>query len=99
MSALSSCRAGPGIHGAAPEAAGASADRWTPGQARGDGSFADAAVRLAGLAAVAFGWRPDEFWGATPDELAAPLRALVPEGEAAADAGLIARLQEAYPDG
>ena len=56
-------------------------------------------MRLAGLAAVAFGWRPDEFWRATPDELAAPLRALAPEGEAPPDAGLIARLQEAYPDG
>jgi hypothetical protein len=56
-------------------------------------------VRLAGLAGVMFGWRPDAFWRATPDELAALMRALLPEEATPPDAGLIARLQEAYPDG
>ena len=42
------------------------ADRFGPG-----------ALRLAGLAARALGWRPDEFWGATPAELAA---ILIPDG-------------------
>ena len=33
--------------------------------------FGDAALRLAGLAGLLFGWRPEEFWQATPAELAA----------------------------
>ena len=61
--------------------------------------FAHAAVRLAGLAGVLFGWRPDEFWRATPDELAALTRALAGEATAPPDAGELARLMEAYPDG
>ncbi|MEH3035795.1 MAG: phage tail assembly chaperone [Sphingomonas adhaesiva] len=62
-------------------------------------NFADRAARLAGLAGVAFGWRPDEFWCATPDELAALVAALAPEEATPPDAGLIARMQEAFPDG
>jgi hypothetical protein len=34
------------------------------------GRFADAARRLAGQVALLLGWRPDEFWTATPAELA-----------------------------
>lgn len=63
--------------------------------------FAERAARLAGLAGIAFGWRPDDFWRATPAELAALLQAA--QGEAAADApadaALIARLMEQFPDG
>ena len=36
-------------------------------------SFARSAIRLAGLATRAFGWAPDQFWAATPAELAAIL--------------------------
>lgn len=36
-------------------------------------TFAEAAVRLAGLAAQTLGWRPREFWAATPAELAQSL--------------------------
>jgi hypothetical protein len=35
--------------------------------------FGPAALRLAGLAARLLGWRPGEFWAATPAELAAAL--------------------------
>ncbi len=35
--------------------------------------FGPAAAALAGLAARMLGWRPDEFWSATPAELAAAL--------------------------
>jgi uncharacterized phage protein (TIGR02216 family) len=62
-------------------------------------TFAAAAARLAGVAAVTLGWRPDEFWRATPDELAAPARALSPAEAVPADAAMLARLQEAFPDG
>ncbi|MGH6780781.1 MAG: phage tail assembly chaperone, partial [Sphingomonadaceae bacterium] len=60
--------------------------------------FADAAGRLAGMAGALIGWRPDEFWRATPAELAGVLEALSPR-EAAADAEAIARLKEMFPDG
>lgn len=36
-------------------------------------TFADGAQRLAGLVPRALGWRPAEFWAATPAELAAIL--------------------------
>lgn len=44
-------------------------------------TFATAAARMAGLAAQALGWRPAEFWAATPAELALSLGS--PEAEAA----------------
>lgn len=37
------------------------------------GTFGESARVLCGLAARALGWRPHEFWGATPAELAACL--------------------------
>ena len=40
--------------------------------------FAPGAARLAGLAGRALGWRPAEFWAATPAELAV---ILAPPGE------------------
>lgn len=36
-------------------------------------SFGERAVMLAGLAAQRLGWRPSEFWGATPAEMTAAL--------------------------
>ena len=39
------------------------------------GTFAAAAARLAALAARVLGWRPGEFWAATPAELALSLGA------------------------
>jgi hypothetical protein len=35
--------------------------------------FGHVAVRLAAIAAKALGWRPGEFWAATPAELATSL--------------------------
>lgn len=35
--------------------------------------FGDAAARSFGVAASLLGWRPDEFWNATPAELVAVL--------------------------
>lgn len=60
--------------------------------------FSEAAARLAGLAAALLGWRPDEFWRATPAELAAVLRALAGEEAAGASRGDLARLMEMFPD-
>lgn len=41
-------------------------------------ALAPAAARLAALAAQALGWRPHEFWGATPADLALALTPLAP---------------------
>lgn len=61
--------------------------------------WAEAAAHLAGLSAALLGWRPDEFWNATPAELATIIAAFSPEQGDAADGALIARLKEQFPDG
>jgi hypothetical protein len=61
--------------------------------------FSAAAARLAGLAGALLGWRPDEFWKATPAELAAILAAMAPDAPAAVSADDLARLKEMFPDG
>jgi uncharacterized phage protein (TIGR02216 family) len=63
------------------------------------GEVAAAAARLAGLAGALLGWRPEEFWRATPAELAAILAAFAGETVAPPDAGLFAQLKEQFPDG
>lgn len=65
-------------------------------------TFAERAARLAGAAGALAGWRPDEFWRATPAELETVLTALAgPEGAGATppDAATIAALKEQFPDG
>lgn len=54
---------------------------------------------LAGVSGAVLGWRPDDFWAATPDDLAAVFGAVIGEVETPADAALIGRLQEIFPDG
>ena len=54
---------------------------------------------LAGLCSAVLGWRPDEFWAATPAELATIFEALTPQAEASGDSALITTLQEQFPDG
>ena len=65
------------------------------------GGFAQFAARLAGVAGALLGWRPGEFWAATPAELACVITALTGDDPPAAppDASTIARLMEEYPDG
>ena len=62
--------------------------------------FAEAARRLAGVAGWLLGWRPDEFWRATPAELEAVLRASRGEEDAepTVDGGELARLRAIMPD-
>lgn len=64
-------------------------------------TFTARTARLAGLSAVLIGWRPDDFWAATPDELAGVLAVLM--GDAATvvppDAAILAKLKEQFPDG
>lgn len=65
-------------------------------------TFAEGAGRLAGMTAWLLGWRPGEFWAATPAELGAILAAARRDegGEGAPpDAATMARLKEMFPDG
>jgi len=65
-------------------------------------AFAASATRLAGLAGALLGWRPDEFWRATPAELEAVLAAFATPPTAAGllpDVATIAALKEQFPDG
>jgi uncharacterized phage protein (TIGR02216 family) len=61
--------------------------------------FAEAARRAAHVAATALGWRPAEFWAATPAELVTALGLDVPLADAPVDGGGLAALMERYPDG
>ena len=58
--------------------------------------FGERAVALAGPAARMLGWRPDEFWRATPAELAALLQDDLIEPVAGDE---LERLMEQFPDG
>lgn len=64
----------------------------------GNADFSSGAARLAGIATVLLGWRTDEFWRATPAELATIFAALAPPAAAAGDAALIRRLKDHFPD-
>lgn len=65
-----------------------------------DERFGLAAVALAGMMARAFGWRPDEFWAATPADVAAVLGAWGEGGvEAAVDRAGLTAMMEQFPDG
>ncbi len=61
--------------------------------------FSESAARLAGMAGALLGWRPDEFWAATPAELAAVLTTLSGGAGPCATPFDLARLMEMYPDG
>lgn len=62
--------------------------------------FSDGAARLAGVAGALLGWRPDEFWRATPEELATIFSAMAGDGDGAGppDTGDLARLMARFPD-
>ena len=67
-------------------------------QVQHDGGFANAALKLCGQCALLFGWRPHEFWDATPAELACVLAAYAPRDETLPNAADLQKLREMYPD-
>ena len=69
-----------------------------PDNGRGD-SFGASAVRLCGLAARVLGWRPGEFWAATPAELAAIFSENVEPVAGEELAALMARFPDGVNDG
>ena len=62
-------------------------------------SFTDNALRLGGHSAWVLGWRPSEFWNATPFELASILSSGAPAHETPPDAAALHTLMELFPDG
>jgi hypothetical protein len=50
------------------------------------------------VAGALLGWRPEEFWRATPAELGAVLGALMPEAVEGVAADELARLRAMFPD-
>lgn len=56
--------------------------------------FGPEALRLAGLAAYLLGWRPAEFWAATPADLAASLAPALPAASPGIDRADLNRLME-----
>jgi uncharacterized phage protein (TIGR02216 family) len=61
-------------------------------------NFAEAAQKLAAQTALLLGWRPDDFWNATPTELACILSAASADS-AAVDTKTLTELMEQFPDG
>lgn len=60
-----------------------------------DERFADAALRLSGQCALGLGWRPDEFWDATPAEVVAIFAASrAPQDAASVSRGDLNRMME-----
>ena len=59
--------------------------------------FGEAAARLCNAASLLLGWRPDEFWSATPAELALALQppSAAPDSP---DAATIGALRRRFPD-
>lgn len=61
--------------------------------------FAAAALRLSGLVPRALGWRPQDFWSATPAELVAILQPSAAETGAPLTRGELTNLMERERNG
>ena len=59
--------------------------------------FGDAAARLCGIASFSLGWRPNEFWEATPAELALAIQPADAAGDVP-DHDTITALRARFPD-
>lgn len=65
-----------------------------------EGLFGSGALVLLGMTARLLGWRPDDFWAATPADVAAVLTAWRDEADAGGvDRPALAAMMEQFPDG
>ena len=65
-----------------------------------DDRLGPAAIGLAGVLARVAGWRPDEFWAATPADVQAVLAGWAEaEADADFDGATLAAMMERFPDG
>ena len=62
-------------------------------------AFGPGAVRLAGLMARLAGWCPEQFWRATPADVAAVLAGWREEACDGVDGAVLAAMMERFPDG
>ena len=60
-------------------------------------SFAEASKAAARVAAALLGWRPDDFWAATPADLRTALGLDLVDDDPA-DSDLLRHMMEAFPD-
>lgn len=60
--------------------------------------MSNSAGALLGLMARLAGWRPDEFWQATPADVAAVLAGWREEAGDGVDTAALAAMMERYPD-
>ncbi len=69
-------------------------------EAASEQAFGSCAVLLLGVMARVVGWRPEDFWAATPADVRAVLAGWV-EADAGAsfDGTALAALMEQFPDG
>lgn len=61
-------------------------------------TFADVAAQLAARTALILGWRPDDFWNATPAELLGILQAVAGGGDTPPSADALRELMMRFPD-
>jgi hypothetical protein len=61
--------------------------------------FGPLAARLCGQAALLFGWTPDTFWAATPEELATIVTAAAPPPGEGIDRTTLNSMMEREGDG
>jgi uncharacterized phage protein (TIGR02216 family) len=61
-------------------------------------TFSANAQQLFGQTMLLLGWRPSEFWAATPQELSCILAAMAPRDEAPIDSQSIRQLMAQFPD-
>jgi Phage tail assembly chaperone protein, TAC len=75
-----------------------SEEKWTLKQVEGDGYWVTEATHLCGQTALFLGWRPNDFWNATPAELASVLYAITAQAESPPNATDLQKLMELFPD-
>lgn len=62
-------------------------------------NFATRAYQLCGQAALLVGWRPEEFWRATPLELQSVVAAMLPDRSADIGREELNAMMARFPDG